>query len=214
MAFKLLAQPAAPARSDDDDPATAISAAQQMALHLNDGGPVRLSPIRANSPAQLNRHIAYIAGQIEALRQQLRDHSADRIALLLHEMSAERERAHDRYRAQETAWDRRLESIENAVAERDTARQREAALIRERDEARAAAAASAAERDAAQRTAAAARNEAAAVHRIAEGAKAEQVRLRAERELDRKTWTQQRRGLVQQLEGRSDRNWLARLIRA
>ncbi len=188
---------------------------RQLALRLN-ARPVALPPSKppGRSRAQgVQVHITQLAGQIEALRAQLRDHATDRIAHLLREMITEREHELDRWLAREQAWDRRLDTIEGAIVERDAFRQREADLVRERDAALQAAATARAQREAAERVAAAARNEAESVRRLVDKATAEQLRLRAEREIDKQTWSSERRALAQRLERVKDGGWLSRLMK-
>ncbi len=217
MAFKIL-QPAEPA--DTIEPSVAVAPplrpqSQQLTLRLN-ARPVGVTPLKVPSrPSSqaIQAHIAHLAGQIDALRQQLREHSADRVALLLGEMIEEREHELDRWMAREEAWDQRLAVIEGAISERDEFRRREADLMRERDDARRAAAEAAAQRDMAQRAAEAARREAASVRRVADQATAEQLRLRAERELDERARALERRELGQSPAQPSDRGWLSRLVR-
>ena len=146
------------------------------------------------------------------MREQLREHSSDRIALLLNEMIEERECELERWMAREEAWDQRLGVIEGAISERDEFRRREADLVRERDEARRAAAAAAAQRDTAERAAEAALREAETVRRVAAHATSEQLRLRAERELDERAHAAQRRERHSTAQS-NDRGWLSRLIR-
>lgn len=208
MAFKLL-HPVPDTGDSDPRPQS-----RQLTLRLNGPRPVGVPakpPSRA--PSDIKLYIGHLSSQIEALRQQLREHSADRIALLLREMIEERERELERWVAREEAWDRRVQSIEDAITERDAFRQREGELQRERDDAQRAAMAAAAQRDAAQREAEAAWREAEAARRAAELAQSEQLRLRAERELDEKRLTNERRALSQQIEQAQDRGWLSRLVR-
>ncbi len=146
------------------------------------------------------------------MRQQLRDHSADRLALLLREMIEERERELERWIAQESRWDERVTALEAAIAERDTFRRREAELLRERDAARAEAENAAARLDAAERAAEAERRKAHALERAAGQAQAEQLRLRQERALDETHWHSERRQLAAEME-RLKGGWLGRLIR-
>lgn len=198
------------AESDDDTPA----ARTQLALRLGGGAPLDLADKRGGraTPQEVHANIIHLSGQLDALRQQLDEHSADRMATLLREMIEERERELDLWLAREASWDRRLAVIEDAIAERDRFREREAALIRERDAARRAAEIAAAERVAAERAAEAARREAAQVQRLAERANAEQLRLRAERELDHRAWVSERRQLADRIERKKERGWLGRLI--
>ncbi|HUZ75560.1 MAG TPA: hypothetical protein VMU87_21455 [Stellaceae bacterium] len=219
MAFKIFPQIAPQDEAErlpmGDDP-TLQSASRQLALRLNArpvGVPASKPPPGRTRTHGVQVHIAHLAGQIEALRAQLRDHASDRIALLLREMIAEREHELDRWLAREEAWDRRLDSIEGAIAERDAFRQREADLVRERDAALQAAAAARAQREAAERVAEAARNEAESVRRLAGQATAEQLRLRAEREIDKQAWISERRALAQKLERLQDGGWLSRLVK-
>jgi len=211
MAFKLLHPVAVPDTADSDT----RPQSRQLTLRLNGPRPVGLpakSP-PSRTPSDIKLYIGHLSGQIEALRQQLREHSADRIALLLREMIEERERELERWVAREEAWDRRVQSIEDAIAERDEFRRRENELQRERDAAQRAATAAAEQRDAAQRSAEAAWREADAARRAAELAQSEQLRLRAERELDEKRLTSERRVLSHRLEQTQDRGWLSRLVR-
>lgn len=212
MAFKLL-HPTTP--SETAEPQSELRPqSRQLALRLNGTRPVGV-PAKppSRTPQDIKLYIGHLSSQIDALRQQLREHSADRIALLLREMIEERERELERWIAREEAWDRRVAAIEDAISERDEFRRREAELMRERDEAHRAAAAAAAQRDAAQRTADAARREAEAARRGADQARSEELRLRAERELDHKQWVSERRALSQQRDQRQDRGWITRLVR-
>lgn len=215
MAFKIF-NPTDP--QDGEDAAVTISPplrsppANQLALRLN-ARPVGVAPVKPpgrGSSHAIQAHITHLASQIDALRQQLREHSTDRIALLLGEMIAEREQELARWMQRENAWDQRLAVIEGAINERDAFRRREAELVRERDEARQALAAAAAAHDMAQRAAEAARREAAQVRRVADQATAEQLRLRAERELDERA--NARRALSNAARQNPDRGWIKRLI--
>ncbi|HZT50631.1 MAG TPA: hypothetical protein VFA22_01795 [Stellaceae bacterium] len=209
MAFKLL-HPVAPA-DIAVSPADPAPASRQIALRLNGGRPGSVSPKPpSRTPSDIKLYIGHLSSQIEALRQQLREHSSDRIAMLLREMIEERERELERWVAREEAWDRRVASIEAAIVERDAFRHREAELVRERDEAQRAAATAAAQRDTAQRIAEAARREAESARRVADKTRADELRLRAERELDRQEWMNQRRALEQQADRRG---WLSRLVK-
>ena len=158
-------------------------------------------------------HITYLSGQLDTLRRQLRDHPADRLAMLLREMIEERERELERWLAQEQRWDERLSAIETAITERDTYRQRQAELVRERDEARREAEAASVRLETAQRVADEARRRAAALERTAEKAQAEQLRLRQERELDQSTWQAERRRLAARAGQQQEKGWLTRIIR-
>jgi len=211
MVFKLL-HPVAAAETQDlaADP---HPHSRQLALRLNGARPVGVTIKPQNrAPQDIKLYIGHLSGQIEALRQQLREHSADRIAMLLREMIDERERELERWVARDSAWDRRVAVIEDAITERDAFRRREAELRHERDEARRAAAAAAVQRDAAQRSAETARREAESARRTADNARSEELRLRAERELDQKVWSAERRVLSRQLD-HQQRGWLSRLVK-
>jgi len=197
-----------------DDP-TSQQQTRQLALRLS-GRPVALPPAKPPGRSRVHEvraNIAQLAEQIEALREQLRHHAADRVALLLREMIAERERELSRWLEREEGWDRRLDNIEGAIVERDAFRAREADLIRERDAAIEAAAAARAQREAAERAVEAARYEVRSVRRLVDQATAEQLRLRAERELDKQAWVSERRQLAQRLEKRDGGGWLSRLVK-
>jgi hypothetical protein len=201
--------------SADDDPTetAAVAGSRQLALRLSDMPAIALAPMEPRGRVSLQDvqcHITYLNGQLETLRRQLRDHPADRLAMLLREMIQERERELERWLAQEQRWDERLAAIESAITERDQFRERQAELIRERDEARREAEAAAARLDAAQRGAEAARRHAAALERTTEKAQAEQLRLRHEREIDKSAWQSERR----RLEAAPDKGWLARFLRS
>jgi hypothetical protein len=203
--------------STDEYPADAEPEAgsRQLALRLSDTPAISIEPLERRSRATLQDvqcHITYLNGQLETLRRQLRDHPADRLAMLLREMIDERERELERWLAQEQRWDERLSAIETAITERDQFRQRQAELIRERDEARREDEAAAARLEAAQRAADEARRHAAVLERTTEKAQAEQLRLRHERELDKSAWQTERRRLSARVE-REDKGWLARFIR-
>jgi uncharacterized coiled-coil DUF342 family protein len=197
--------------TDADDGVPVPRSAGQLALRLSDARAFDIAARRAGRPPpQTQAHISHLCQQIEALREQLSAHSADRMALLLREMIAEREGELERWIAREENWDRRLTSIEDAIVERDDYRQREAELVRERDEARHLADTARAKLEAAQRAAEQAHREAAQVHRAVELANAEQLRLRAERDLDRRVWNTERRKLAEKAE---QGGWLKRLVR-
>jgi hypothetical protein len=211
MAFKLLHPVASPEPQEQGSEPRPQS--RQLALRLNGPRPVNLTAKPQNrSPQDIKLYIGHLSGQIEALRQQLREHSTDRIALLLREMIEERERELERWVQVESAWDRRVAAIEDAIIERDTHRQREVELMRERDEAHRVAAVAAVERDAAKRSAEAARREAECARRTADQARSEELRLRSERELDQRMWTAERRVLSRQLD-HQHRGWLSRLVK-
>jgi hypothetical protein len=200
--------------SDDADVETSPIRSHQLALRLADAEPVELTPLQRSKPSlkDIQAHIAYLSAQLETLRGQLREHPTDRLALLLREMIEEREQSLDRWLAQEERWDQRVASIENAIIERDSYRQREADLIRERDEARRSAALSEARLTQARQVADDAQRRAAALERKAELATAEQLRLRHERTLDTTTWQTERRQLTQQVERLKVRGWLSKLM--
>jgi chromosome segregation ATPase len=185
---------------------------RQLALFRADTGDITVTRTKP-SLTNVQQHIAQLGGQIETLRQQLRGHSADRLALLLGEMIEERERELERWIAQEQAWDARVNALEAAIAERDEFRRREALLLRERDTARAAAEAVAARLEAAERAAEAARRKATALERSVGEAKAEQLRLREERALDETNWHGERRRLAAEME-RLKGGWLGRLLKS
>jgi hypothetical protein len=196
---------------DANEAASVPRSAGQLALRLADARPFDLAARQTGRPPpQSQAHIVQLCQQIEALREQLSAHSADRMARLLREMIAEREGELERWIAREENWDRRLNSIEDAIVERDEFRRREAELMRERDEARRLADAARAKLEAAQRAAEQAHREAAQVHRAVELANAEQLRLRAERDLDRRVWNNERRKLAEKAE---QGGWLKRLVR-
>ncbi|HXQ53948.1 MAG TPA: hypothetical protein VN802_22840 [Stellaceae bacterium] len=204
----------------DDNPAddeARETGSRQLALCLDDAPVYQVAPLppRRGKPTlqDIQAHIQHLTGQLETLRRQLRDHPADRLAILLHEMISERERELERWLAQQQRWDERLTAIENAITERDAHRRREADLLRERDEARREAAITAARLEAAQRAADEARRQAQSLERVADKAKAEQLRVRHERELDKTSWLNERRHLATQVERLQDRGWLARIIR-
>jgi hypothetical protein len=195
------------------DEAMARTQVRQLTLRLN-ARPIEVPAPRPRSRTQgVQVHIAHLAGQIEALREQLRDHGGDRVAALLREMIAEREQELERWVARDEAWDRRLDTIECAIVERDAFRRREAELVHERDRALQAAAAANEAREAAERDARAARNETEAVRRLAGQATAEQLRLRAEREIDKQTWISERQALAKRVERLQANGWLSRLVK-
>jgi hypothetical protein len=204
-------------RSDEtlDSPCDAgrEAASRQLALFRGEPEVAPMVQRGKTSLQDVQLHIAHLAGQIETLRQQLRDHSADRLALLLHEMIEERERELERWMAQEGRWDERVGALENAITERDNFRRREAELTRERDAARAEAAAAAARLDAAERTAEAERRRTLALERAAGEAQAEQLRLRQERAFEETHFQAERRRLTGEME-RLKGGWLGRLIKA
>jgi chromosome segregation ATPase len=199
----------------DEGPAPAHETrSRQLALFRGEASEV--APVVRRGKASLQDvqlHIAHLSGQIGMLRQQLRDHSADRLALLLHEMIEERERELERWIAQEERWDERVSALENAVAERDTFRRREAELMRERDTARAEVNDVAARLAAAERAAEAERRRTQALERANGEAQAEQLRLRQERALDETNFHTERRRLAAEME-RLKGGWLGRLIKA
>jgi hypothetical protein len=218
MPFEIL-PPDDLALASDDGPAadeTGEASSRQLALRLEDAPIFQVAAMpraRGKSTLQdIQAHILHLTSQLETLRRQLRDHPADRLAILLREMIGERERELERWLTQQQRWDDRLTAIENAITERDTHRKREADLVRERDEARREATASAARLDTAQRAAEEAKRRAQTMERSAETAKAEQVRVRHERELDKTSWLNERRRLATQVEQLRDRGWLARII--
>jgi hypothetical protein len=199
----------------DDIAADAEAQSRQLALRLADApSAIAVRPLERRTRVSLQdvqSHVLYLNHQLDTLRRQLVDHPADRLAMLLREMIAERERELERWLAQEQRWDERLGAIESAITERDAHRQRQAELIRERDEARREAETTATRLAAAQRIAEDAKRQAAALERAAEKARAEQLRLRHERELDQSNrQTEQRRAAVAQ---RQDKGWLLRFIR-
>lgn len=206
------ARRAGPAGSEDGS-SVAPRTTAPLPLRIADANAFSVAERRQgrNAPQQMQAHIVHLCDQIEALREQLRTHSADRMAVLLREMIDERERELERFLAREENWDRRLTAIEAAIVERDEARKRETALTRERDEARRAAEMANLKLEAAQRAAEAAHQEIAQAQRLADLATAEQLRLRSERDLDRRVWHTERRKLAEQIEQR-DRGWIKRLI--
>jgi DNA repair exonuclease SbcCD ATPase subunit len=186
-------------------------APQLPLLEQNEAGSFDVSPLgrRKTSLADIQNHIGHLSGQLETLRRQLRDHPADRLAMLLREMIGEREHELERWVAQEQRWDERLAAIETAITERDTYRRREAELTRERDDARREAELAIQRIEAAQRAAEDARRRAQALERAADRAQAEQLRLRQERELDHNHWLNERRKLAAKAQ---DKPWFARLM--
>jgi len=158
-------------------------------------------------------HITHLTSQIETLRDQLRGHTADRLALLIREMIEERERELERWIAQEGRWEERVATIEAAIAERDAFRQRETELLRERDAARAEAEATGARLRAAEHTAEMERRKANSLERAAHEAQAEQLRLREERAVDETRWHSERRRLSAEMD-RLKGGWIGRLIKA
>jgi hypothetical protein len=217
MPFELLRPEEASAGADEFSPeADADGGSHQLALRLSDTPAIAVSPAERRGKASLQDvqcHITYLSGQLETLRRQLRDHPADRLAMLLREMIEERERELERWLAQEQRWDERLSAIETAITERDAYRQRQAELVRERDEARREAEQAAMRLEAAQRIADEAKRRAAALERTAEKAQAEQLRLRQERELDHSSWQSERRHLAARVERLQEKGWLTRIIR-
>jgi len=204
-----------PAQPNDDTAADAEAQSRQLALRLGEmPGAITVQPLERRGRVSLQdvqSHVLYLNGQLDTLRRQLVDHPADRLAMLLREMIAERERELERWLAQEQRWDERLGAIESAITERDAYRQRQAELIRERDEARREAEITSARLAAAQRAAEDAKRQAAALERAADKARAEELRLRHERELDQSSrQTEQRRAAEAQ---RQDKGWLLRFIR-
>ena len=197
----------------DEQPADPAADARQLALRLPDTPPFAVAPAERRpklSIQDVQSHILYLNGQLDTLRRQLRDHPADRLAMLLHEMIAERERELDRWLAQEQRWDDRLTAIETAIVERDAFRQRQDDLVRERDEARREAEAAARRLAAAEHAADEARRHAAALARSAERERAEQLRLRHEREIDRTHRQVEERRVAAQRQAKS---WFTRLVR-
>jgi hypothetical protein len=204
-----------PSQLTDDTAADAEAQSRQLALRLGETpGAITVQPLERRGRVSLQdvqSHVLYLNSQLDTLRRQLVDHPADRLAMLLREMIAERERELERWLAQEQRWDERLGVIENAITERDAYRQRQAELIRERDDARREAEIVGARLAAAQRVAEDAKRQAAALERTAERARAEQLRLRHERELDQSNrQVEQRRAVEAQ---RHDKGWLLRFIR-
>ncbi|HUK61459.1 MAG TPA: hypothetical protein VLV50_19665 [Stellaceae bacterium] len=208
MPFEITPREETPNESERTEPS------RQLALFR--GETLDAEPLaRRGKPSlqDIQLHIAHLGGQIDTLRQQLRDHSADRLALLLHEMIEERERELDRWIAQESRWDERVSALEHAISERDTFRRREAELTAERDAARAAAHEAAERLAAAERAAEAERRRVHSLERSASEAQAEQLRLRQERHLDETNWQSERRRLTNEVE-RMKGGWLGRLIKA
>lgn len=154
--------------------------------------------------------ISYLTGQIETLRQQLYESPSERLALLLREMIAERERELQRWLAQEQRWDERIAAIETAIVERDQSRERETTLRRERDEAKRAAAEAERRLELAQHAVEDAYRLAQTMERAAERAQAEQLRLRQEREMDNRVLVRERQRLASE---QAQRGWIARLRR-
>ena len=213
MNFELAPSEASLSADDYPTEAAAEVASRQLALRLSDTPAIAIEPMERRGRATLQDvqcHITYLNNQLDTLRRQLRDHPADRLAMLLREMIDERERELERWLAQEQRWDERLAAIETAITERDEFRQRQAELVRERDEARRAAEIAAVRLETAQRAADEARRHAAALERTTEKAQAEQLRLRHERELDKSAWQSERRRLSA---GPQDKGWLSRFIR-
>src|SRR5512135_2659282 len=103
MAFKLLHPVAVPETADSPD---SRPQSRQLTLRLNGPRPVGVPAKPPNrAPSDIKLYIGHLSNPIDALRQQLREHSADRIALLLREMIEERERELERWVAREEAWD-------------------------------------------------------------------------------------------------------------
>lgn len=190
-----------------------------QALRRNDGTwLVEIAPGKLPAdaaPAEVQAHIGNLCTQIDALSRQLDEHSAEATGMvaLLRQMIEARQRELELWLARDEGWERRIEMIEGAIAERDEFRRREAVLAQERDEARRAAAAAQARVADAERMAEAAWREAAAAQSLAEKANAEQLRLRAEREVDRTVWVRERRQLAAKVEQLTERGWLARFRR-
>ncbi len=221
MPFEIL-EPATPSDAAGQDLTVAeaetgsrSSSSGQMTLHLYEARSLAPAKDPAEAtPEEVHAHLANLRGQIDGLRKYLRERSAEpgRLAVLLRQMIEARERELDRWLAREANWDQRLVVIENAICERDAYRQREAELTRERDEAKRLAAATEAKLEAARYAAEQAKREAAAVRRIAERANAEQLRLRAEREMEQNAWASEKRQLAAKLERRGHGGWLSKLI--
>jgi chromosome segregation ATPase len=212
MPFEITTDEETPVQTENESAPAAPS--RQLALFRSEA--VDVAPLaRRGKPSlqDIQLHISHLGGQIDTLRQQLRDHSSDRLALLLHEMIEERERELDRWIAQESRWDERVSALESAISERDAFRRREAELTAERDAARAQAHTAAERLAAAERAAEAERRRIQALERSAGEAQAEQLRLRQERQLDESNWQSERRRLAGEME-RMKSGWLGRLMKA